>query len=298
MAQPRPTVRRRRLGSVLRRLREEADIKMEEAAERIDGDRPKISRIENGRISVRRLEIEALLGLYGVSDQRTLTSLVALAREGRKKSWWQQHSQSLTLDFQEWLDLEDDAASIHTYQPLLVPGLLQTPEYAEAVIRGAERAASKAQIDQYVSTRLARQRVLQREHAPQYVCLLDEAALHRQIGGPSVLAEQLRRIVEVNDPPEVTVQVVPFSHGWHAGLNGGFDFFSYPDPMDLDVVSVEYMDGLLYLEEDESVKRYRKAFDQLRSSALSSRQSMDLISRLALSLDRLPEGEHDAAQPS
>ncbi|MBB1253743.1 helix-turn-helix domain-containing protein [Streptomyces alkaliterrae] len=284
--QPRPTVRRRRLGSELRRLREAAGIKMEQAAARIDGDKPKISRIENGRISVRRLEIEALLDLYGVTDRRTVTSLVTLGKESRRKSWWHQYGQNLTPDFQEWLDLEDDAVRIHSYQPLLVPGLLQTPAYAHATIRSAERSATSDEVHDFVATRMTRQAIFERTNRPQYVCILDEAVLHREIGGPGVLAAQLQKLAEVASPPELTVQVVPFNQGWHAGLNGGFSLFTYPDPMDLDVVSVQYMDGMLYLEEDESVERYRMAFDQLRASALSSRQSIELISRLARDLER------------
>jgi transcriptional regulator with XRE-family HTH domain len=286
MTQPRPVVRRRRLGSVLRRLRERAGIKMDEAADRIDGDKPKISRIENGKLGVRRLEVEALLDLYGVTDERLIASLVALARQSRKKSWWHQYGERLTPDFQERLDLENDTEQIHTYQPLLVPGLLQTPEYAETVIRSAERAASEEQIDAYIATRLARQEILQRDKPPQYICILDEAVLHRQVGGPAIQGAQLGRLMEVNSPPEVTIQVVPFGQGWHAGLDGGFSFFSYPDPMDLDVVTVEYMDGILYLEGDSCVVKYRMAFDQLRASALSSQQSMELISRLTRELNR------------
>lgn len=284
--QPRPTVRRKRVGAALRRMRLAANVKMEDAALRIDGDKPKISRIENGRMSVRRLEIEALLELYGVTDPQTIAALVALARESKKKGWWQQYGEDLDPDFQDRLDLEDDAVRIHTYQPLLVPGLLQTREYARAVMRPVAKGAGAEELEKWVDVRMARQEIFARDTPPQFLCVLDEALLRRQIGGADVLAAQLEKLVEVNNPPDLSVQVVPFEQGWHAGVDGAFTTYSYPDPLDLDVVSVDYLDGALHLEEDATIERYRRAFDQLRASALSSHQSMDLISRLARDLKR------------
>ncbi|WP_069737101.1 MULTISPECIES: helix-turn-helix transcriptional regulator [unclassified Streptomyces] len=275
---PRPTVRRRRLGAELKRLREKAGVRMEEAAERIGGDKPKISRQENGRQGVSKLEIEALLALYGVSDERLRTALTTLAREGRRKGWWAQYSDILTAGFQERLSIESDAARILAFQPMLVPGLLQTVEYATEVIRSVNKTATEEEIDSYVEVRKSRQEIFARESPPQYLCLLDEAVLRREVGGPAVMAAQLDKILEMNNPPKLTIQVVPFAQGWHAGADGPFNVYSYPDPMDLDVVNLEYLDGALYLEEDESVGRYQLAFDELRAAALTSRQSMELIS--------------------
>ncbi|MEV1012085.1 helix-turn-helix transcriptional regulator [Streptomyces sp. NPDC049881] len=279
--QPRPTVRLRRLGAKLRRLREDAGVKMDAAAREIDGDKPKISRIENGRMFIRRLEMEALLRLYGVTDERTLAAMGTMLRQTRRKGWWHQQSQDLDPTFQERLDLEDDAVRILAFQPSLVPGLLQTAEYAEAVIRSAERSASEDEIAKWISMRMTRQEILTRDSPPQLVCVIDEAVLHRQIGSPAILAGQLHRLREINSPPELSIQVVPFGQGWYAGLDGGFSIYSYPDPLHLDVVTADYLDGTLYLEEDASVERYRRAFDQVRASALSSQQSMSLIARLA-----------------
>lgn len=282
---PRPTVRRRRLGGELKRLREAAGIKMEQAAERIGGDKSKISRQENGRQGVSKLEVEALADLYGVEDQKLRTALITMAREGRRKSWWAQYSDILPEMFQEQLSIESDAVRILLFQPLLVPGLLQTREYAEESIRGVEKTASDEQIELYVSVRMGRQEIL-RENAPQVVCLLDEAVLRRTVGGPKTMAAQLQKLIELNNPPRLSIQVIPFGQGWHAGLDGAFSIFSYPDPMDLDVVRLEYLDGALYLEEDGPVERYQLAFDQLRASALPSRQSMDLISQTARDLNK------------
>ncbi|MFI0943693.1 helix-turn-helix domain-containing protein [Streptomyces sp. NPDC021020] len=282
---PHPTVRRRKVGSELKRLRLAAGVTMEEAAERIGGDKPKISRQENGRQGVTKLEAEALLELYHVEDLRLRTALITMARESRRKGWWAQHGDLLAESLQEQISIESDAARILLFQPLTIPGLLQTREYAEESIRSVEksRGASAEQIATYVSVRMDRQEILRGESAPQVVCLLDEAVLHRSMGGPAVMAAQLQRLIDVNHPPQLSIQVIPFEQGWHAGLDGAFSIFSYPDPMDLDVVSLGYLDGALYLEENGPVERYRMAFDQLRSSALSSQQSMALIARVARS---------------
>ncbi|MFI1887012.1 helix-turn-helix domain-containing protein [Streptomyces jumonjinensis] len=281
---PRPTVRRRRLGSELKRLREAADVTMDQAAERIGGDKSKISRQENGRQSVSKLEIEALLILYGVDDPRLQTALTTMSRESRRKSWWTQYSGILPALFQERLSVESDAARMFVFQPLLVPGLLQTREYAEEVIRSAGTSASEEEIESFLSVRMNRQEIFRKENPPQYVCLLDEAVLRRVIGSPGMMAAQLQRLIELNKPPRLSIQIVPFGQGWHAGLDGPFAIYSYPDPMDLDVVNLDYLDGALYLEEDGPVDQYRLAFDQLRSSALPSRQSMELIARVAKNL--------------
>ncbi|MFE1729838.1 helix-turn-helix domain-containing protein [Streptomyces bacillaris] len=275
---PRPTVRRRRLGAELKRLREKAGVSMEDAAERIGGDKPKISRQENGRQGVSKLEIEALLELYRVSDDRLRTALTTLAREGRRKGWWAQYSDILPAGFQERLSIESDAARILTFQSMLVPGLLQTAEYATEVIPAAGKSQTEEQIKSYIEVRASRQEILARPNPPQYVCLLDEAVLRREVGGPAVMVRQLDKILEVNNPPRLTIQVVPLSQGWHAGADGAFNIYSYPDPMDLDVVNLDYLDGALYLEEDLPVERYQLAFDELRAAALASRHSMKLVS--------------------
>ncbi|MQY15800.1 hypothetical protein SRB5_59910 [Streptomyces sp. RB5] len=258
---------------------------MEAAAERIDADRSKVSRMENGRQGVRRLELEAMLQLYGVEDQQTQTALLSLAREGRRKGWWHQHSSSLSPRLQEQLSIESDAARIAAYQPLLVPGLLQTESYARELIHQSGHAVPEDRMETYVSLRMARQEIFTREAAPQYLCIIDEAVLRRAVGGPEVMKPQLEKLLEINNPPELSVQVVPFSQGWHAGLDGPFSVYTYPDPLDLDVVGIDYLDGNLYVEDDAAVDKFRRAFEQLRTSALASKQSMHLISQAVRDID-------------
>lgn len=277
------TARRRKLGSELKALRVAAEVSPERAAQRIHGDNSKISRIEKGRQRVTRLELDALLELYRVGDAKLREGLVLLSAEARRRSWWRQYGDLLHPSFQEVLEMESDAARICAFQPLLIPGLLQTKEYATAVIREFPDESGK-DLDAYVALRMGRQRILERQ-ALQYVCVLTENTLRQEVGGPEVMAAQLRHLRAMSKPPDRTIQVIPYDRGAHIGLAGGFTLYAYPDPMDLDVVGIEYLDGGLYREEARPVARYRMAFDQLRSTALSSRQSMELISRIAGELD-------------
>ncbi|WP_327392018.1 helix-turn-helix domain-containing protein [Streptomyces sp. NBC_01186] len=279
------TARRRKLGSELKSLREAADISVERAAQRIHGDNSKMSRLEKGRQRITRLELEALLELYGVEDTRLREGLTALSTEARRRSWWRQYGDILHPGFQEALSMESDAEQICTFEPQLISGLLQTKAYATAVISQISPWLDEDELASHVSVRLARQEIFEKERPPHYVCIMAEAALRQEVGGRKVMAEQLRHIHDMSKPPRRTIQVLPYSQGAHVGLMGAFIMYSYPDPMDLDVVNVEYLDGSLCLEEDAPVKRYRMAFDQLRSSALSTRQSMNLISDIARDLD-------------
>ncbi|MFE2045740.1 DUF5753 domain-containing protein [Streptomyces sp. NPDC059477] len=252
---------------------------MDDAGTAIDGDKTKISRIENGRQGIRPLEIKELCKLYSVTDERVVTALLT-ARESRKKSWWQQYSDVLSPDFQQRLALETDAVRIYAFHTMVIPGLLQTREYAEAVIRGSGRHTPDLEIETSVNFRMERQAIFDRPDAPQYVCVLDEAVLHREVGSPRVMCKQLRHLVEAADRPGVGVQIVPHSQGTYAGFEGPFTIYSYPDPMELDVVGLEYLEGAIYLEEGSPVETYRRSFDHIRAAALSSRQSTELISRI------------------
>ncbi|MFJ3710358.1 helix-turn-helix domain-containing protein [Streptomyces sp. NPDC090053] len=285
MAHPEPKIRKKRLGMELRRLREETGVSLQAAGEAIDGDKTKMSRIENGRQGLRPLELKALLNLYAV-EPKLGEALLALQRQSKQKGWWSRHSDTLKPDFQERLTLESDAVRIYAYQSVVVPGLLQTYAYAEAVIRGtSNKRASNEEVKSLVELRLARQSIFDAEDAPQYLCILDESVLHRQVGGPAVTAEQLRALVGMCDRPGIVVQVIPYQQGAYPGMDGPFTVYSYPDPMELDVVGLDYLDGGLYLEESGAVERYRSAFDHLRAAALSSRESMDLIARIARDLE-------------
>ncbi|MFI8940534.1 helix-turn-helix domain-containing protein [Streptomyces syringium] len=286
MGQPaRCTARRRRLGAELRTLREAAGISPEEAARAIHGDRSKISRQETGRHRVTRLELDALLDLYRAEDGKLRHWLIALASEGGKRSWWRQHGEILRDGFKELLTLESDAARIATFQTQVVPGLLQTREYATAVLAGSSEQLSKEKLQFYVDFRMKRQSIFEQESPPHYLCIMSEGVLHQQVGGRRVMAEQLRHLIDVSQPPDMTIQVIPFSQSAFTSTGGSFALYSYPDPLDFDVVQVAYLDGVLYLEEHETATKYRKVLDGLRASALSAQQSIELIASIARDLE-------------
>lgn len=276
------TVRRRKLGAELKRAREAAGVSLAKAAQVLDAAVSKISRMENGRSAMRKVDILLLLDCYGVQDEQVRTSLVLLARESRTKGWWNHYGDMLNPVLRDMISMEAECARINEFQTVLVPGLLQTEAYARAIIGPLEavgQTLTPKQADSLVSIRMERQKVLQGDAAPQLMCVLDEAAITRPVGSPKVMHEQLMYLTEINRPPLVTIQILPFAAGRHAGMDGPFRILSYPDPVDLDVVCLGYLYGALYLEEDGQVDSYKMVFDHLRAQALSSAQSMDLLSR-------------------
>ncbi|WP_058044306.1 helix-turn-helix domain-containing protein [Streptomyces roseifaciens] len=285
MKHPRRTARRRKLGAELRSLREAAGVSPEAAAKAIHGDKTKISRQETGQHRVTRLELEVLFTLYGVDDEKRREWLVALASEGNKRTWWRRHSGMLTDGFKEALDLESEAARISAFQSQVVPGLLQTQTYAAALISGASTSLTEQQLDFFVDFRMSRQSIFLRGNPPQYTAIMAEGVLHQQFGGPGVLAEQLRHLVDLSQSPDITIQVIPFTQTSFTDSGGSFALYSYPDPLDLDVVQVEHLDGALCLEDDETVAKYRRVLDKLRSSALPPGRSIELIASIARGLE-------------
>ncbi|MEV6778047.1 helix-turn-helix domain-containing protein [Streptomyces syringium] len=278
------TARRRRLGAELRALREAAKIPPDEAARAIHGDRTKISRQETGRHRVTLLELDVLLSLYKVKDKRTRECLVALASEGHKKSWWSQHGDALSASFKEMLTLETDATSVYAFQSQVVPGRMQTRPYATAVMTGSDPLPQE-ELEFYIDLRMKRQEIFHQENPPSYLCILPEGILRQQVGGPSVMAEQLRRLISLSRLPEVTIQVIPLSQSVFTCTGGSFIIYSYPEPLGLDVVQVQYLDGALYLEEDETVAKYQRAWGRLRAAALPAQQSIELIESITRELE-------------
>lgn len=281
MGQPaRRTARRRRLGAALREVREKARVTPEQAAKAIHGDKSKISRIETGRHRVSRLELETLMDLFGVTDQKARAGMVALSAEGQRRSWWRSHGDRLEQDFKELLTLEEDAERIAAFQPQVLPGLVQTKSYATSVIRSTDPTLENDQVDFFADFRLRRQEIFAKEEPPEYMCLVTEGVLHQQVGGSEVMKQQLEHLLQIGQQPNIAIGVIPFSQPGYTGTSGAFTLYSYPDPLDLDVVQVEYLDGALYLEEDKTVRKYRESLDLLRSSTLPAAESRDLISKI------------------
>lgn len=280
-----PTVRRRRLASELRRLREAADLTIDEVGDKLECSASKISRIETGHVGVTPRDVRDMLELYAVlGDDRE--ALVQLSREARTRGWWHSYSEVFTGAF---VGLEADASSLRAFQALLVPGLLQTEAYARTVIRAMRPDADDAEVDRRVVARLARQRLLTEVSPPEYWTVIDEAVLHRSVGGPEVMAAQLRRLLELAALPHVTIQVVPFGTGAHPGMEGPFLILGFPEQADPDVVYVDSTTSGAYLEMPADVRRYALMFDHLRAAALKPDDSVDLISTFAEAAARATE---------
>ncbi|MFF8918795.1 helix-turn-helix domain-containing protein [Streptomyces sp. NPDC015032] len=274
-----PTVRRRRLGQELRRLRELKGMTAEEVAERLLVSQSKISRLENGRRSISQRDVRDLCGVYEVEDHRIVDSLMQMAKDSRQQGWWHAFGD---IPYSVYIGLETDAESLRVYEPQVVPGLLQTRGYAEALINGALPEAPPSDIDKRVSVRARRQdRITAQEHPLRLWAVIDESALRRMVGGKQVMIEQLERLVELSNLPHVTVQVLPFAMGAHPGINGQYAILEFPDAADSSVVYIEGVTSDLYLEKANDVQRYSVMYEHLRAQALNVEQTRDFISGIA-----------------
>lgn len=276
-----PTVRRRQLGTELRHLREAAELTGDEVTERLGWYGAKVSRIEKGRISVPWSDVVDLLDLYGVNDSSTREALIQLAKAARQKEWWQPYSDMLSKNARTYIGLESAAESLRTYQPSSVPGLLQTTDYARAIItRAGPLTLGEDEISRRLSLRTKRQAVIGEAGALRLWTVLDEAALYREIGGPDVMHGQLIHLVEMAHQPQIDIQVMPFSAGPHASLSGMIGIFSFPGA-DPDVAYVDSVSGTLFLERAADVQATSTAFQHLSATALSPAASVDLINAVA-----------------
>lgn len=282
MAQKRqtPTVRLRRLAAELRRLRTAADMTREDASAKTGINYATLYRIETARARPQMRTLAALLQLYGVEqDQREY--LNDLCRDAATQGWLRPYHSELPEEYTAYISFESEAQGVRNYESLFVPGLLQTENYARAVIRGVLPSATEDEVEDLVRARMERQNVLTKPAPLKLWAVLDEAALHRVVGGEDVMREQLDHLVIAAKPPNVTVQVVPFDAGAHPGMPGQFIVLDFVDPMDTDLVYIDSMAGDLFLESDVDITRYRAIFDNLVANALSPRKSAALVADLA-----------------
>jgi transcriptional regulator with XRE-family HTH domain len=270
------TVRQRRLARILRRLREDAGLTIDQVAEKLELSPSTISRIETAQVSVRPRDVRELLDIYAVNEVQR-AQLMDLARAGRQQAWWHEYRDVPSVPL---AGLEADAAFIRQFSALLIPGLLQTRDYATAVIRAIRHDAAADEVEQRLELRMHRQEQLTHKEAPDFWVVLDEAVLRRPIGEPEVMHGQLQRLIDASDLPNVTLQVLPFSAGPHAGMDGEFTIFSYRDPADPDVVYIENTGGDLYLERDDKTRRYRLIFSHLQAAALNPVDSVRALTNV------------------
>ncbi|MEU6811317.1 helix-turn-helix transcriptional regulator [Streptomyces sp. NPDC046831] len=279
-----PAVRRRKLGAELRALRTAAGLTSEEAAGLVGWHQSKVSRIETGASGVKPADVRLLLDAYAVEDARLRELLTVLAgsHDGAgRHHWWQAYRGVLPPTYRDFISLESQASAMRTLETSVVPGLLQTPEYARAVTRAAVEGLDEEQLDALVEVRLARQDVLRAQPPLELSAVLDEAVLRREVGGPGVLARQLERLVEAARLPQVTLQVLPFAAGAHIGVTGPFVIFSFLSTSDLDVVVLDHLTSSAHLERKEDVEAYSEAFNSLQEHALSPEDSLDFIAATA-----------------
>lgn len=272
-----PTIRRRRLGAELRRYRDAAGVTIDVVADRLGCSPSKVSRIETGHTSATPRDVKDMLDIYGI-DGVASEELVQIAREARQKGWWHPFSTVLTGAY---VGLEAAAKTIRAYEQQVIPGLLQTDKYAIAMIRAARLGDSDQEIEQRVRVRMARQALLIQDDPIDLWVVLDEAVVSRPVGGDGVMREQLRRLAEMADLPNVTLQILPFAAGAHAGMDGTFSILDFPDAEDPDVVFVENATGGLFLEKADELRKYNIIFESLQASALSREESRNMIGMLA-----------------
>jgi hypothetical protein len=275
-----PTVRRMLLGAQLRRLRTEAGLSREEAAEAIRASPWKIHRLENGQVGVKQRDIADLVARYGVADPVEIASFVALAREANQPGWWNAYSDLLPQWFRAYVDLEAVAAQIRTYQGQLIPGLLQIEAYMRALMHSTLRDNRPEEIERRVNLRLARQQLLTRDDGPLLWAVLDEAALRRPVGGVKVLRAQLERLIEATTLPRVSLQVLPFEAGAHAAMVGAFSILRFADEELPDVVYLEHVTNADYLDRGEDVEAYARIMSSVGVRAIHPDQTADLLDGL------------------
>lgn len=272
-----PAVGRRRLGIELRRLREQASITIESVADQLDCSSSKISRIETGHIGASPRDVSEMLGFYGV-DRETTAELVQLARDAREKGWWQTYGAVLVGAY---VGFEAAASRIRAYEAQLMPGLLQIQDYATAIIRAARPDITDEFLAARLEVRHKRQSLFDQEDPLNLWVILDEAVFRRRVGSESIMSRQLRHLLDMAQRPNITVQVLPFTAGAHAGTDGTFSLLEYEEDVNPDFVFVENAIGGLFLDKDDALVRYRTIFGHLRNAALPAQRSLEFIAARA-----------------
>jgi hypothetical protein len=276
-----PTVLRILLGNHLRRLREAQGVSREDAGWEIRSSESKISRMELGRVSFKERDVADLLTLYGITDDDPERErLLELAREANNPGWWHRFGDVLPGWFQSYLGLEAAATLIRTYEVQFIPGLLQTRDYARAVVLLGHPKASDAEIQRRVDLRIARQQLLNRSDAPQLWAVIDEAALRRPIGGLDVLKAQIETLIEATRLPNVRLQICTFEVGGHAAAGGAFTILRFPAEDLSDVVYVEQLTSALYLDKVEDLDHYAETMERLCLEADPPAQTADTLARI------------------
>jgi transcriptional regulator with XRE-family HTH domain len=273
------TARARRLGIALRTHREAAGFTLETAADEINSTRSTLSRYENAKTLVSPASVRALLTLYGVANDE-IAAAVELAKDARRPGWWVSYSYLLDRRTIDFIALEAEATGIANFEPSVVPGLLQTEDYIRGVMRGGPHTLTDGQVEERVRLRMERQQRLTGEAPPIFDAIIDEGALLRPVGGRSVMERQLQHLMTVSELPNITVQVIPLSAGYHRGTRGSLHILEFADPEDPHIASVETVAGQMILDRPDDLRTCTKIMEHLRTVALSPSASRDLLVHL------------------
>ena len=276
----RPTALRIALGGHLRRLREASGITREAAGDTIRASSSKISRLELGRVPSKERDVADLLTLYGVTDAEERETLLTLARHANAPGWWREYGDVLPNWFETYLGLEQAASVIRTYEPQLVPGLLQTEDYARAILLLRHVHVSHGEIERRVALRMARQAFLSQPGAPDLWVALDEAALRRPLGDQKIQRAQLLHLIEMAQQPNITLQIVPFDAGGHAAAGGPFAILRFSEPDLPDIVYLEHLTNALYLDKKRDTVDYLAIMDNLCIQAESPAGTISFLHRI------------------
>ncbi len=279
-----PTVRRMLAGSRLRRLRVEAGISRDAAGEAIRASEWKIHRLENGQVGFKERDVVDLLTFYGVTNPREVAAVVGMALEANDTGWWHQYGDVLPQWFRAYVDLEQAASMIRTYEGQFVPGLLQTDDYARSVmVRVLEETPEE--IERRVEVRTARQAVLSRPDPPRLWAVVDEAALRRPVGGAEIMRDQIERLIEAAGLPNVTLQVLRFGAGAHPAMVGAFSLLRFADIELPDVVYLEHLTGAIYLDKRDDVRQYLHVMETVCVRSAPPDATPDILSGMLKDLE-------------
>lgn len=274
-----PTARRMMLGAQLRQLREAAEVSRVDAGYAIRGSESKMSRLELGRVGFKERDIADLLTMYGVSDPAERETYIDMAKRSNEPGWWRRDADVIPGWFNNYIGLEESASRIQSYEHQFVPGLLQTEDYARAIVRHGLLDFDDAEIDRRVALRMRRQKVLAGPDAPQLWVVIDESVLRRPIGGRKVLADQVDALLELTKSPRISVQVLTYKHS-HYAVGGAFTMLRFADRALPTVVYVEHLTGALYLERLDDVEAYSRALDRLAVNAQTPDESRQLLAKM------------------
>ncbi|MFE3649422.1 helix-turn-helix domain-containing protein [Streptomyces sp. NPDC057579] len=275
-----PTVRLRRLAAELRRLRNAAGLTRDDVTEQKGINAATLYRIEKARARPQKRTLIALLELYEASEEQR-ADLLAIQNGSADRGWLRPYHSELPEEYTAYIGFEAEARTVRNYESLFIPGLAQTESYARAVIKGVWPAATHKQVEQRVQARMERQALLTKEQPIQLWAIVDEAAVRRTVGGPKVMREQIARLLELAEEPNVTFQVIPFDKGAHAGMPGSFVHMDFPDPADPELVYLDTPAGDLFLESETEIRRYKSMFEHLQAVALGPVDSTDLLAKVA-----------------